>query len=206
MVPLVYIERNNSDKPHCRRIKASNVNLVKKKGYEKDPEDGFIFPVRHIKENYGEEHRPISSDSSSSSSSDEESSSPSSPKGAAETVQDEIQNESSHEPLDEDKTADDWVVQDDKVVRVHATPRHFLFDPRSCPFPVPLDYVDVLRYTDSNVKGHHNHVDCWWTDPEGDQGTSECIPGPWIGKTTFHLRLPAPKPGWSIQKRQAHAN
>ena len=101
--------------------------------------------------------------------------------------------------MDEDKTADYWVVQDDKVVRVHATPRHFLFDPRSCPFPVPLDYVDVLRYTDSNVKGHHNHVDCWWTDPEGDQGTSECIPGPLIGKTTFHLRLPAPKPGWSIQ-------
>ena len=49
VVPLVYIERNNSDKPHCRRIKASNVNLVKKKGYEKNPEDGFIFPVRHIK-------------------------------------------------------------------------------------------------------------------------------------------------------------
>ena len=68
VVPLVYIERNNQEKPHCRRIPVANMTMAKKKGYERDPEDGFIFPVRHIQENYGEEIRPVSSDSSSSSS------------------------------------------------------------------------------------------------------------------------------------------
>ena len=68
-VPLVYIERNNQNKPHCRRIPVGNITVAKKKGHERDPEDGFIFPVRRIQENYGEEIRPVSSDSSSSSSS-----------------------------------------------------------------------------------------------------------------------------------------
>ena len=85
VVPLVYIERNTQEKPHCRRIPAANMTMAKKKGHEKDPENGFIFPVRRIQENYGEELRPVSSDSSSSSSSssDEESSSECSSKESA---------------------------------------------------------------------------------------------------------------------------
>ena len=102
--------------------------------------------------------------------------------------------DSKHEHLEEDKTADYWVVQDDKVVRVHQTPRHHLFDPKECEFPLPLEYIDVFRCTDTNVNGYHSFVDCWYTDPTGDQ-----IPGPWVGKTSFNLRLPAPKPGWAIQ-------
>ena len=94
----------------------------------------------------------------------------------------------------EEDRADYWVVQEDKIVRVHQTPRHELFHPESMEFPVPLDYIDVFRYTDANVKGYNHHVDCWFTDPPEEQ-----IPGPWVGKTTFHLRLPPPKPGWSIQ-------
>ena len=72
--------------------------------------------------------------------------------------------------------------------------RYDLFDPRSIPFLAPLEYIDVFRYSDSNVTGYCHHVDCWYTDEVAGQ-----IPGPWIGKTTFNLRLPSPKPGCVIQ-------
>ena len=35
-------------------------------------------------------------------------------------------------------------------------------------------------------------MDCWVSD-------SDQVPGPWIGKTSFNLRLPNPKPGWVMQ-------
>ena len=178
------------------------MTMAKKKGYERDPENGFIFPVRRIQENYGEEIRPVSSDSSSSSSSssDEESSSEcSSRESAGESAEGAPDADAGREPLAEEDRADYWVVQEDRIVRVHQTPRHDLFDPRSVAFPVPLDYIDVFRYSDTNVKGYYHHVDCWFTDDVAGQ-----IPGSWIGKTTFHLRLPSPKPGWAIQKWEAH--
>ena len=125
VVPLVYIERNNQEKPHCRRIPAANMTRAKKKGYDRDPEDGFIFPVRRIKENYGEEARPVSSDSSSSSSSssDEESSSECNSKESATESAEAVHDvDAGREPLAEEDRADYWVVQEDRVVRVHQTP------------------------------------------------------------------------------------
>ena len=124
VVPLAYIERNNQDKPHCRRIPANNMTMAKKKGHEKDPEDGFIFPVKRIQENYGEEMRPVSSDSSSSSSSsDEESSSEcSSSEHAGESAQPIPDADAGREPMAEEDRADYWVVQEDRVVRVRQTP------------------------------------------------------------------------------------
>ena len=117
------------------------MTMAKKKGHEKDPENGFIFPVRRIQENYGEELRPVSSDSSSSSSSssDEESSSEcNSKESAGESAEGRPDADAGREPLAEEDRADYWVVQEDKIVRVHQTPRHDLFDPRSIEFPAPL--------------------------------------------------------------------
>ena len=93
---------------------------------------------------------------------------------------------------DEDSTADYWVVESDRVTRIHITPRYWLFAPSADSFPVPLDYIDVLRFTKTNVKGHDTLVDCWVSG-------SDQAPGPWIGKTSFNLRLPIPKPGWVMQ-------
>ena len=117
------------------------MTMAKKKGYERDPENGFIFPVRRIQENYGEEIRPVSSDSSSSSSSssDEESSSEcSSRESAGESAEVVPDADAGREPLAEEDRADYWVVQEDRIVRVHQTPRHDLFDPRSVVFLCPL--------------------------------------------------------------------
>ena len=82
------------------------------------------------------------------------------------------------------------MVNDDQVVRIHVTPRYHLFDPEVCAPPIPIEYLDVYRFTDTNVKGFFQLVDCWVTDPKADQ-----VKGPWIGKTSFNIRLPPAKEG-----------
>ena len=96
--------------------------------------------------------------------------------------------------LDENAAGDYWVVNDDRVARVRVPRRYHLFYPESCSLPVPLDYLDVLRFTDTNVKGQSTLVDCWVSDPNSDQAK-----GPWVGKTAFNIRMPIPKKGWAIQ-------
>ena len=49
-------------------------------------------------------------------------------------------------PPDEDSTADYWVVESDRATRIHITPRYWLFTPSAESCPVPLDYMDVLRF------------------------------------------------------------
>ena len=54
VVPLMHIKEYNQAKPHCRRISAGDVYVEKKKGFEKDHEKGFIYPVTKFQEKYGE--------------------------------------------------------------------------------------------------------------------------------------------------------
>ena len=84
------------------------------------------------------------------------------------------------------------MVESDRISRVHVTPRYWLYTPDADSLPVPIAYIDVLRFTKTNVKGHDTLVDCWVSD-------SEQIPGPWVGNTSFNLRLHDPKPGWVMQ-------
>ena len=77
MVSLKDNKGNVDNKPHCRRMQSSNVDVNQKKGYEKDPVKGFLFPVKNIEEKYGESSlypTDTSDGSSSSDPSDEESS------------------------------------------------------------------------------------------------------------------------------------
>ena len=69
-----------------------------------------------------------------------------------------------------------------------------LFHLEDCSLPIPHDYIDVLRFTDTDVKGQSALVDCWVTDP-----TSNQIRGPRVGKTTFNVRMIIPKKGWVMQ-------
>ena len=78
-----------------------------------------------IQENYGEEIRPVSSDSSSSSSSSsdgESSSECSSRESAGESAEVVPDADDGREPLADAGRADCWVVQEGRVVRVHQTP------------------------------------------------------------------------------------
>ena len=89
----------------------------------------------------------------SSSSSSGESLSTGSPKGVAEDNPNAPDSETEHlagadkGPPDEDSTADYWVVESDRVTRIHVTPRYWFFTPDADSFPVPLEYIDVLRFT-----------------------------------------------------------
>ena len=206
MVSIADIKGNVNHKPHCKRIQAPNVYVNKKKGTEKDPTKGFLFPVKSIEEKHGEStHIPrdtsdsgSESSSSSSDSSDEESSgSRGKPLAAdkSESAEDIRAKRLEKDFLDEDEDTEDfWVVTTDRVLRMHVTPRHHLFDPDQCSPPIPLEYLDVIRFTETNVKGSSQVVDCWVTDPRADQ-----VKGPWVGKTSFNIRLPPPKKGWVIQ-------
>ena len=78
-------------------------------------------------------------------------------------------------PPDEDSTADYWVVESDRISRIHVAPRCLPFTPCAESLPVPMDYIDVLRLTKTKVKGHESLVDGWVSD-------SDQVPGPWIGK------------------------
>ena len=46
VVPLAYIKRNTTEKPHCRRIPAVNMTLAKKEGHEQDPEKMLHLPCQ----------------------------------------------------------------------------------------------------------------------------------------------------------------
>ena len=135
MVSLTDIKNNVSNKPHCRRIQAPNVYINKKKGYEQDPLQGFLFPVKFIEEKYGESSRipkdTSDSESSSDSSDDESSGSRGKPQATDESESaEEVRAESLRKDLDENEDTDDyWVVNDDRVVRVRVTPIYHLFGP-----------------------------------------------------------------------------
>ena len=126
----------------------------------------------------------------SSSSSSDESLSTGSPKGVAEDNPNAPDPEAEHlagadkGPPGEDSTADYWVVESDRVTRIHITPRYWLFTPNADSCPVPLEYIDVLRFTKTNVKGHDTLVDCWVSG-------SDQAPGPWIGNlpSTFDFLI-----------------
>ena len=137
------------------------------------------------------------SDSSSDSSDEEPSDSRGKPPAAdeSESAEDIRAKRLNKDFLDEEEDTEDyWVVNEDQVVRIHVAPRYHLFDPQMCPPPIPLDDLDVLRSTDTNVKGYSQLVDCWVTGPRADQ-----VKGPWIGEPSFNIRMPIPKKGWVIQ-------
>ena len=171
MVSLADIKNNVNNKPHCKMIQAPNVYVNKKKGTEKDPNKGFLFPVKSIEEKYGESTRiprdTSDSESESSSSSDSSDEEPSGSRGKppaadeSETAEDIRANMLENDFLGkEEDTEDFWVVNSDRVVRTHATPRYHLFDPNRCSPPFPIEYLDVFRFTDTNVNGFSYLVDC----------------------------------------------
>ena len=68
-----------------------------------------------------------------------------------------------------------------------------MFTPDASPCPIHLEYIDVYRFSHTNVSGFERVVDCWLSDDD------QQVPGPWVGQTCFITRLPPPKPGWAIQ-------
>ena len=70
--------------------------------------------------------------------------------------------------------------------------------PQESSFPIPLEYVDVFRRTNTtlDVLQERNFDDCWNVDGDGH------LPGPWTGVTHFTRQNHAPPQGYTWSRRR----
>ena len=88
-----------------------------------------------------------------------------------------------HEP-------DTWHIVGESLVRKHNTPRKTLYVPTPEEMPIPLKYIDVFRFTNTDLpsKSEATVHDFWTSGPIE-------LSDDWIGTTKFHLLRPKPDPG-----------
>ena len=89
---------------------------------------------------------------------------------------------------------DTWFLNLNVLIRHHSVPRMRLYVPTEADCPVPLDYLDVVRETTTDLDrlDEVKIVDFWIADDsEHDRELSWW----WTGSTTFYIRRPEPPPG-----------
>ena len=92
-----------------------------------------------------------------------------------------------HEP-------DFWTVNDDQIVRFHRTPRIKFFSLSEVEPPIPIEYVDIMRITETDLEtlAESRIEDYWTTDAEPKE-----LSGSWTGRTIFKLfRIAPPGHEW----------
>ena len=98
----------------------------------------------------------------------------------------------SAEPVPAPSTEPDhWYMVGDALVRKHNIPRTKLFVPDPMDCPIPLKYLDIFRFTntDLNSFGEHSITD-FRTNGETELSDT------WVGTTKFHILRPDPGEGW----------
>ena len=93
---------------------------------------------------------------------------------------------------------DYWTITSDAIVRHHRLPRRRLYVPDPEDFPVPLKYIDVFRFTETDLDGTtEKHVYDIWLD-EKDRPLAD----PWTGRTSFTLLRPRRNDGkkWVVDR------
>ena len=83
---------------------------------------------------------------------------------------------------------DYWHIAGNSLIRVHRTPRKWIFSPTDAPdLPVPLEFLDITRCTETDLEDIKDRYifDLW---PEGDPE----LPEQWVGRTSFEFRRPVP--------------
>ena len=85
----------------------------------------------------------------------------------------------------------------DVLVIHHMKPRTKLFSPSEATLPIPLEYIDVLRHTQTNLDDANEakKLDFWYDNAN----VSEPLTGTWTGTTTFYLLKPKPTKGFEWQ-------
>ena len=83
------------------------------------------------------------------------------------------------------------------LIRVHNRPRSKLFTPNedpTDPCPLPLEYLDILRRTDTNCSALIEcAIDDYWVE---ENVSKRELSEEWIGRTMFHLLRPQPPKGY----------
>ena len=98
------------------------------------------------------------------------------------------------DPFAPESSADSWTFTGKMLVRNHRNPRSHMFVPRENNCPIPLKYLDIQRYTFTDIDGSaERYIEDNWVDP-GVKTLSEH----WTGKTMFDIMYPEPPPGKMI--------
>ncbi len=91
--------------------------------------------------------------------------------------------------------ADFWICNSSYLTRHHKNPRTNLFVPSVDDCPLPLTYLDILRFTKTSLEGlQEGQVNDLWTSI--DQDPNRELSAPWTGETRFTLLRPDPPPGY----------
>ena len=78
---------------------------------------------------------------------------------------------------------DAWLISDYSVIRIHKIPRVDLFKPDEATFPIPVQYLDVMRRTETDLADEPEaKIEDFWTEA-GTRSLSD----PWTGRTIFTL-------------------
>ena len=97
-----------------------------------------------------------------------------------------------HEP-------DFWTVNNDQIIRFHRTPRTKLFDFREVEPPIPIEYVDIMRITETDLETlAESRIEDYWTTEYVPGADPRELSGSWTGKTILKLFRINP-PGWEWQ-------
>lgn len=85
---------------------------------------------------------------------------------------------------------DFWTINNDVLIRHHRIPRISLFVPTPDNCPVPLDYIDVMRESRTDIEDDEREIKDYWYDADPRNLSSA-----WTGSTLFWLLKPKPPPG-----------
>ena len=98
-----------------------------------------------------------------------------------------------HEGAEAGKLTDHWTLTKDAFVIHHFVPRTRLYEPNASTLPIPIEYIDVMRTTRTDLDSAQETFieDIWFGNPNADKELS----GKWTGTTTFPLLRTKPPQG-----------
>ena len=164
-------EVTNPAEISIKRFKATEVVPVMWPASSKQ-EKRFRFPVAVGDLKQDKVKRPRTKSSSSTSPAEPEA------RGDPELFQDTL-----HEK-------DKWTITRSAIILHHYKPRQYLYTPDPADLPIPIEFIDVGRRTETNLEDQEEALieDIWYaSDPR-------YLTAPWTGRTIFPLRhLKPPK-------------
>ncbi len=90
---------------------------------------------------------------------------------------------------------DFWTLNKACLVRHHMVPRLKLYVPVETDTPIPLEYLDVMRTTTTELEANEAFLeDHWIGRPESDGAPDKELSSWWTGTTIFMLRQKTPPP------------
>ena len=100
--------------------------------------------------------------------------------------------DSDEEEQQEEEDKDFWSFNGEVLICHHIRPRSTLFVPTDETCPIPIKWIDVMRYTTTDLENDKEKriLDCW--NIKGNVALSDS----WVGQTRFYPLFPLPPIGW----------